>query len=790
MRAARQWRMTTFANIDQSAHGSAHGNNRLPEPTAAQAEAGNYKKGRVAVHGLRIAIENPRGSLRKWRAEDGTSGASLMKFHYGYFEGVMGADGDELDVFIGPWPENDAVFVVNQSFGGKFDEHKVMLGFPDQRTAVAGYLSNYQAGWQGLGSIVACSVAQLKWWLAHGNKSRPLTQDQLPYEERKDMDKVIWDSANQPVGATLAQVLYQIRAHDGNDGLMFDRLTMSEILEDADGVLNMDALVIPFAKLEARMSVLQKVMDRAGNEVKVTAMQVSDPFTQRGTTNVAVVYELSDGQTISVFFHNPDTTPKKITAGDDLISWKWLLNKKDVTIAVAPERGRDLNVRTVAARLMLLAEKNSARFVTANSKRAERMQTIEGLKQELSTKESVLDGLENQIKELEVTLETTYSKTVQASNATQDAYIRAQDNGGTDPKTGKTIDELRAQIEDEAGQAKTIGAVLNGADKQAWRGGVPAFYMSGPEGNRKMSLTNWETGDDMPEYSGIAYDYTAGKFVLTELENGERTINYLQAATHTEAVKEVAELKAKLAADPAVETSAGEQEPEVKPEANVELAVAALEQSLSVVETNEPINRAEGNIEQAQLEAETAESIREAITVLTKDETPPEPASDAVSDITYRAVDDMFTAFTPNTAAGEEAWKTIAAHTDGTGKVLHQHVESTVSQLREAGYTVSEGAAPLPATDAEVDALLNELVAEPVAEQAADPVDPAKAAAERFLQSIIDGTASMDDAGLPAELKSTYEAFKGEAVIVDLFRQAVKAYSTHAIAKANAALAK
>ncbi|QOJ22956.1 MAG: hypothetical protein HRU78_04260 [Gammaproteobacteria bacterium] len=37
---------------------------------------------------------------------------------------------------------------------------------------------------------------------------------------------------------------------------------------------------------------------------------------------------MSDGQTVSIFFHNPDTTPNKLTPADELISWKWLLNKR------------------------------------------------------------------------------------------------------------------------------------------------------------------------------------------------------------------------------------------------------------------------------------------------------------------------------------------------------------------------------------------------------------------------------------------------------------------------------
>ncbi|MFZ4504087.1 MAG: hypothetical protein ACOYM1_09060 [Methylovulum sp.] len=53
-------------------------------------------------------------------------------------------------------------------------------------------------------------------------------------------------------------------------------------------------------------------MERAATEIKPLAHQLSEPFTQHGSANVACIFELTDGQTISVFFHNPDTTPKKI----------------------------------------------------------------------------------------------------------------------------------------------------------------------------------------------------------------------------------------------------------------------------------------------------------------------------------------------------------------------------------------------------------------------------------------------------------------------------------------------
>ena len=90
--------MTSYTSIEAAAHAGANGHNDRRAPTAAQAVAGNYLKGRVTVHGMRLAIENPRGSLRHWESRDGRKGTTQMRFHYGYFEGVKGADGDELDV--------------------------------------------------------------------------------------------------------------------------------------------------------------------------------------------------------------------------------------------------------------------------------------------------------------------------------------------------------------------------------------------------------------------------------------------------------------------------------------------------------------------------------------------------------------------------------------------------------------------------------------------------------------------------------------------------------------------
>lgn len=399
---------STFLHIESAAHGGAFGNNPTPEPTEAQCLAGNYKVGRVGLYGLALAIEQPRGSYRT--GVDGKTGkrwASRMAAHYGYINGTKGNDGDCVDCFVGFYPQSQAAFVINQSIGGKFDEHKVMLAFPDEDTARRAYLDSYERGWNGLESIVQASISQLKWWLKNGDMRRPLRADNLPHEGLETMTrKVQWNSDALPYDATLDQVLYEIRCSDASDGLLMDAVSAQEIIEDAEGVLTFDALVAPYAKLERRMELLRGVMERAGGDVKPIAMQITDPFKQRGVANVAAIFELSDGQTVSIYFHNPDVTPNKMAPTDEVISWKWLLNKKDITIVVAPERGADLNVREVARRIMRLAEKNSPAFQRMNSKRAERMQSIQSLKEEISGLESELAAAEHELEVAKVSAES------------------------------------------------------------------------------------------------------------------------------------------------------------------------------------------------------------------------------------------------------------------------------------------------------------------------------------------------------------------------------------------------
>ncbi|MDR1219703.1 MAG: hypothetical protein LBK73_08860 [Treponema sp.] len=102
-------------------------------------------QGRTKVHGMDISIENKKGSARSGTDKDGHEWNVLMNFDYGYIRGTVGKDKDHIDVYVGPNPESEIVYIVNQNdpTTGDFDEQKVMLGFNSEEDAKAAYLKQY-----------------------------------------------------------------------------------------------------------------------------------------------------------------------------------------------------------------------------------------------------------------------------------------------------------------------------------------------------------------------------------------------------------------------------------------------------------------------------------------------------------------------------------------------------------------------------------------------------------------------------------------------------------------------
>ena len=144
-------------------------------PSDAQKESGNYKKGHIKFGGYDYTIENPKGSVRSGKDADGKEWKVTMHDTYGYIRGKFGKDGDHLDMFINDKADldnwNGDVFVVDQvNPDGSFDEHKVMYGYDSMDDAKKAYLANYSEGWQGLGNITGASKDEFDKWLDTSNR--------------------------------------------------------------------------------------------------------------------------------------------------------------------------------------------------------------------------------------------------------------------------------------------------------------------------------------------------------------------------------------------------------------------------------------------------------------------------------------------------------------------------------------------------------------------------------------------------------------------------------------------
>lgn len=132
--------------------------------------------------GLDVVIESPSGSVRQWydRAA-GQSGQTVMRHDYGYLEGHVGSDGDEVDVYLGPDEGADFVHVVHQLAAPEFkchDEDKVFLGFADEAAAKAAYLAHRSDGDRAYGGMTSMPLERFMSKLSRRSGSGKIRHEQ------------------------------------------------------------------------------------------------------------------------------------------------------------------------------------------------------------------------------------------------------------------------------------------------------------------------------------------------------------------------------------------------------------------------------------------------------------------------------------------------------------------------------------------------------------------------------------------------------------------------------------
>lgn len=143
------------------------------------------------LHVLPVIVEHPKGSIRAGVTKEGKPWRTLMAHDYGFIPDTLtAADNSEIDIYVGPDPDSQKVFVIDQvdPKTAAWDEHKVMIGFPDEDSAKAGYFAHYPDDWKGFGHITEMTVEEFRDWLDGDNANTPLAEKYQAAEPESEDD--------------------------------------------------------------------------------------------------------------------------------------------------------------------------------------------------------------------------------------------------------------------------------------------------------------------------------------------------------------------------------------------------------------------------------------------------------------------------------------------------------------------------------------------------------------------------------------------------------------------------
>ena len=242
-----------------------------------------------------------------------------------------------------------------------------------------------------------------------------------------------------------------------------------EIDDEADRLSTVEGIILEavrvksYARTAQTMAALQKVLNKhlsgTGKDITAGDAIIGKPKKNGLFASVTVQFPLTDGQTLSIIFHSPDNNKMKITAADEIIAFRWLLNKRDITSAVSPDAAeestlpgmaaaKDVSLEEVGTRCAQLIVKNSERFA---SKSAE-LVAAKKLKEELNTQVSGLQDSNGQLQ--------------------QDLAVKIHDGELSDAQINSTQRQLEKQISyNEELRAKLEGLKATGAGNDGKAGG-------------------------------------------------------------------------------------------------------------------------------------------------------------------------------------------------------------------------------------------------------------------------------------------------------------------------------
>lgn len=336
----------------------------------------------------------------------------------------------------------------------------------------------------------------------------------------------------------LKNVMYGLASDPADRALLLESCSGSE----ADALLNpgtmiLEAVTAQYNRLPRTMAALSRVLGRyLGNGLTIEGEPFIGPDRKNALFAYKVVtFNISDGQTVSVLFHSPDSDPKRFQPEETLIAYRWMLNKRDITASVAPERGRDITLELMARRMAQLIESNSAKFQEQAAARDARIAELE----QATARRDELSAMSAQLADEIVSFEDE----LQAIQA----------------RASRTADRLSAErARAERLRGAGVGAGVGDAEVNPLRD-IP--FMISEDG--MMQVYSPDGTEKYPsDWTGITI--TGSKdFWYIGYENGERTLNKLNATTFAQAQAEVAARNLDATTNPDTQSGdAGTTQPE------------------------------------------------------------------------------------------------------------------------------------------------------------------------------------------------------------------------------------
>lgn len=273
-------------------------------PTENQKKSGNYKKGKLTVKGFQITIENPAGSTRSGKDNDGKEWFIKMPFSYGYFNRTIGKDKDQIDLFIGSNIDQDFdVYVVDQidPKTRAFDEHKVMFGFANIESAKQAYLDSYSKDWKGFDAITEMKIETFKKWFQE--------KSMIKYPAKKTKNKTVALSPDDRVKFISLE------------GEVLEEQTLSNLIEQTGNVNDFDTLVLEIASPGGSVPEGLKVMlwleSISKQEKEVITLVTANAYSIASLIMLAADYR-AISQHGEVMVHNPMLSELTFANADDL----------------------------------------------------------------------------------------------------------------------------------------------------------------------------------------------------------------------------------------------------------------------------------------------------------------------------------------------------------------------------------------------------------------------------------------------------------------------------------------